>query len=201
PQVPPLRPGETNWAGYNKPFGTLAPDSPSFTEYMKQKTQDALLAMSQKPNPSMTRNVAEARVTGAGFTPMGTILSAGDVIHDIGQGHYVRAGIDALGAIPGYGQVRRLVQRARGQLPMMRMADTPTRTVDPVTGAVQDELLTSARGHYQAVATAPIDFHPGAMPNFTDAARSALQLPQFGSFTPEAARGVHDLLARWKADF
>jgi hypothetical protein len=83
----------------------------------------------------------------------------------------------------------------------MRMADTPTRTIDPRTGAVNDELLSSATGHYNAVARSPVVFQPGTMPNFTDAARMALQQPQFGAFTPEAAKGVHDLLARWGTDF
>jgi hypothetical protein len=145
--------------------------------------------------------MAEKVVGLSGFTPIGGVLSAGDAGYNLSRGNYGKAALDTIGVIPTAMMARRGVQALRGELPMIRTAATPARTVDETTGAVDDELKKSASKHYFDVATAPIDFMPGTLPKFTDAARVALQLPQHGSFTPEATREVHDLLTRWASDF
>ena len=188
-----------DWSKLNQPMGEIKKDDPSVTERARQVTQDALMAAGAEPYRA--RHLAEGTVGIAGFTPMGSLLSAGDLGYDVNRGNWGHAALDAIGTIPLAIQAKRGVQALRGELPTIRMADTPTRTINETTGAVQDELLGSARGHYNAVSRSPVVFHPGTMPNFTDAARMALQQPQFGAFTPEAARNVHDLLARWGADF
>ena len=196
---PPIGRDAVDWSKFNQPFGEIKKDDPNVTERARRVTQDAMMAGGADPYTS--RNLSEKATTLAGFTPMGSLLSAGDLGYDVSRGNWGHAALDAVGTLPIAMQARRGVQALRGELPAMRMADTPTRTINETTGAVNDELLGSARGHYGAVARSPVVFHPGTMPNFTDAARMALQQPQFGAFTPEAARNVHDLLARWGADF
>ena len=195
----PLAADAIDWSKLNKPYGELKKDDPNVTERATRVGQDVLMAAGAEPYRA--RHLAEGAIGIAGVTPMGSVLSAGDLGYDVNRGNWGHAALDAVGTLPIALQAKRGVQALRGELPTIRMADTPTRTVNPQTGAVDDELLTSAHGHYGAVARSPVVFHPGTMPNFTDAARMALQQPQFGAFTPEAATGVHDLLARWGADF
>ena len=195
----PWPPGSIDWSQLNKPYGELKKDDPNVTERATRVGQDVL--MSGGMDPYRARHLAEGGIGIAQASPMGAVLSAGDLGYDVKRGNWGHAAFDAVGTIPLAMQARRGVQALRGELPTIRMADTPTRTVNPLTGAVDDELLTSARGHYGAVARSPVVFHPGTMPNFTDAARMALQQPQFGAFTPEAATGVHGLLTRWGHDF
>ena len=196
---PPIARDAVDWSKFNQPFGEIKKDDPNVTERVTRTGQDVL--MSGGMDPYRARHLAEGGVGIANITPMGSLLSAGDLGYDASRGNWGHAALDAVGTLPIAMQARRGVQALRGELPSMRMADTPTRTVNPLTGAVDDELLGSARGHYNAVARSPVVFHPGTMPNFTDAARMALQQPQFGAFTPEAAQGVHALLTRWGADF
>ena len=197
--APPLAPGAVDWSKYNQPFGEIKKDDPNVTERARRVGQDVL--MSGGMEPYRARHLSEGAIGIVGATPMGSVLSAGDLGYDVKRGNWGHAALDAVGVLPLALQARRGVQALRGELPTVRMADTPTRTVDPRTGAVDDELLSSARGHYGAVAQSPVVFHPGTMPNVTDAMRMALQQPQFGAFTPEAAQGVHALLTRWGQDF
>jgi hypothetical protein len=192
----PLASNGVDWSRYNQPLGQLSVPDPSITERVKSYGQDALMGLGANPYTArqLSSNVVDL---GGGLTPMGSVLSAGDLGYNLTRGNYGRAAIDAVGVIPGAMMVRRGIQAARGGLPMIRMADTPTRTVDPATGAVNDELLDSSRAAYGRIANAPIEYHPNAIANYAHIAQYYLQQPgPRGVFSPESAPGVFSLLNR-----
>lgn len=204
----PLAKGETDWEAYNKPFGELKVPDQSFTDYVKSKAQDAILGISSalggKPNSYMAGKIASGGVDLAGFTPAGVVLSGGDAAHSFATGHPIRGGVETLGAaLPGGQYIHRGEQAIRGTLPMMRMADTPTRVVDQATGKVTDQLKNSSQAAYGRVSQAPIDYHPGAIENYAAWAQHHLQNTpgRTGSvFTPESAPGVFGVLNRFPAE-
>jgi hypothetical protein len=184
-----------DWSHYNQPTGSAQVADPSITERVKSYGQDVLMGLGA--DPYNARKLSEGVVDVGGFTPMGSVLAAGDAGYNATRGNYGRAAIDAAGVIPGAMMVRRGVQAARGGLPMIRMADTPTRTVDQATGAVNDELLNSSRAAYGRIANAPIEYHPNAIANYAHIANYYLQQPSpRGVFSPESAPGVFSLLNR-----
>jgi hypothetical protein len=128
-------------------------------------------------------------------------VSAPELASDVSRGNYGGAAIDALGMLPAVQAGRRLVQAARGTLPSLNMAQIPTRTVDPATGVVNDELLNNSRAAYGRIAQAPIEYHPAAIEDFSQRAQHYLQQPGArGVFTPESAPGVFNLLDRRVAE-
>lgn len=204
PPEAPIGPNEVDWAHYNQPFGTIQAGDPNLTEYTKGKVQDAILgagtAMGGKPNPYLAGKVANAVVDLGGYTPLGSALSGGDALYSAAHGHPIRAGFEAIGAIPGVMQVRRGIQAVKGILPTLRMADTPLRTVDQATGKVTDELKNSSQAAYGRVAQAPIEYHPNAIEDYSWITKHHLQNtpdPNGNVFTPEAAPGVFSTLDRF----
>jgi len=211
PTRAPLGPNDVDWSAYNQPFGTVQAADQNTTEAAKSKAQNAILAIGSalggQPDPYMARNVADAAVTLGSYTPLGAPLAAGDAAQSFATGHPIRGSIEALGAIPAVSAARRVYQFAKGTLPTLRMADTPTRViekyVDPQTGLtkarVNDELLNQSRSNYGKVAQADLDYHPNVGTHFAKTAQNDLaNVPDaYGRVIPrEVAPGVYGLLER-----
>jgi hypothetical protein len=199
PLTEPIPPNVVDWSRYNQPKGELKPADPNFTELVKQKGQDALIAAGVEPYRA--RHLSEGLVGIAGITPMGSVLSAGDLAYDQARRNYGHAALDVLGIVPGVMAGSRGVQAARGTLPMVQTAATPTRTIDPLTGKVTDELLDSGTAAYGRIANAPIIYHPDTIAHYADIAKNLLQQPgPRGVFSPEKAPNVFNTLDRFPAD-
>jgi hypothetical protein len=199
PSTPPVPKTGVDWSQLNKPLGELKTPDPNWTEYATQKGQDVLMGLGA--DPYRARHLAEGAVGVANLTPLGSVLSGADLTYDLPRGNYGRAALDTLGVLPGAVAAKRVVQGARGELPLIRMADTPTRTVDPVTGHVTDELLDSGTAAYGRIANAPILYHPNAIADYADVAKNLLQQPGArGVFSPEKAPNVFATLDRFPAD-
>ena len=193
----------------NKPFGELKPSDESWTQWLKWKAMDALTAMGAKPH--VARHLGGAGVDIASITPMGAILSAADLTHDVPRGNIVASAFDALGALPGVSAVTRAARHApTGGVPQMIPAHVPpvreTRRGEPDLGGfvtpTERELQTTGRAGYRSIEQAPIVYHPSGMADATDWARNALPNPRFGPvFTPETAPNTHAMLERYTLNF
>ena len=164
-----------------QPFGELrAPDPPSWTEWLKQKGQDALIGLGAEPYKA--RKLSEGLVGVAGITPMGSVLSAADLTYDLPRGNLGHAAFDALGAVPGVTAARRLVQG----MPMRSLATVPT----------SDELKTAAKTGYDAVRNAPVTYAPEAMDDVANIVRTNLTR---SGLNPEKAPSTFATLDRASA--
>lgn len=181
----------------NKPFGELRPRDPmTWTEWLKSKGQDALIAMGAEPYRA--RHMSDAVVNIGGFTPMGSVLSAADATHNVQQGNYGHAALDTVGALPlvgptiarGYRASRGIAQPAERTI---RMAETPS---------VQ-ELEGAARAGYRFSERSPVEYHPDSLRDFVQHARNYLQAPYRGRgvFTPEGNEQLYGLLNRFEHNF
>lgn len=199
---------------FNKPFGELKADDPTPTERFKRAGQDAFMSMGASPYNA--RQLSEKYTTlGSMFTPMGSVLSAADLTHDLPRGNYGAAALDALGAIPGATAVRRVLPEATfGRLaspqPTVIPAYAPpfreTRRGEPDIGGfvtpTETELRSSGRAGYRSIEQAPLVYHPNAIAEMTDWARNTLPNPRFGPvFTPETAPNTHAMLERFGMAF
>jgi hypothetical protein len=106
----------------NKVFGELKPADESWTQWAKWKAMDALSAVGASNRDAQHFGNATVNIA-AGLTPMGSVLSAGDLTYDLPRGNYGSAALDALGVIPGISTARRLM---RGMPTMI-----PARTAPP----------------------------------------------------------------------
>jgi hypothetical protein len=105
----------------NQPFGELKPDDPSWTEWVKQKGQDLLMAGGMKPYDA--RHFSSGITNIASFNPyVGGTLAGADLTYDLPRGNYFNAALDALGvAVPGALALKRYFRGA----PTVRTAEQP----------------------------------------------------------------------------
>jgi hypothetical protein len=157
-----------------------AADPPSWSEWLKQKGQDALMAGGAEPYKA--RKLSEGLVGVAGITPMGSVLSAADLTYNLPRGNLGHAAFDALGTIPGVTAARRLVQG----MPMRSLATVPT----------SDELKTAAKTGYDAVRNAPVTYAPEAMDDVANIVRTNLTR---SGLNPEKAPSTFATLDRASA--
>jgi hypothetical protein len=161
--APPVKtspaPGQLDWSKYNQPFGELKPADPSWSEWLRSKGQDALIALGA--NPYNAGKMSDIAVTGATVNPiMGSLLSGADMTYDLSRGNYGHAALDAAGMAPGGLAGTRIVKG----MPLLKMADTPT------TG----ELKTAAGNAYDAVRDSPVVYAPSAMDDLVNNTRIEL---------------------------
>jgi hypothetical protein len=199
----------------NKPFGELKAADPTWTQATKWWLQDRLMNVGFPAYNAghLSRGVVDL---GNALTPMGTVLSAADLTHNVSRGNWGDAAWDALGVVPGVMQARRYIKG----MPTTPMADIPRGKGDisflpergkpdphgmgpyglkpsqmPVERA-NDELKTIAQGKYRDTRYAPVDYHPQSMNDFTARSKQGLEHPELG-FSPEKAPLVHSTLDRW----
>ena len=196
----------------NKAFGELRPAPfPGVTEYLRQKGQDALMALGMKPYDA--RHMSSGLVGAASITPMGTLFSAGDLashsgpnlISDPSLRTAGTAALDTLGAIPGGRFVQQMFHGAPTVIPahvpppwvqrgssLDRDFVTPSTgelvrtrpTVEPLTPAMERRAppgMSSSAIHYETTRNAPIMYHPGTADDFAERAAAHIGQPNIGN--------------------
>lgn len=193
PQPPPTK-NAVDWSQYGKPFGEISSGpTPGLTERTKEAAADLL--MKGGMSPYRANQFGDVAATAAGFTPVGPALSAGDVAADLSNKQYLKAGIDAFGAVPGALQIKRGVQALRGTLPAWRIAETPTRALDPATGQIVDELKDAGSALYDKISKAPLEYRFDAIDHYGRLTKNALVNGIGGNaFSPEAIKSVTNTL-------
>jgi hypothetical protein len=222
--TPAPAPKGTDWSKLNKPFGELKPYDPSWTQWTKDKLQDALSGIGMKL-PAAQHISGGLVDLGRAITPMGTVLSGADAGYHLRRGEYGDAAWDALGVVPSaFTAGKRLYQG----MPKTAMADVPRMKSDPSFLAERgkpdpygmrpydqssgigwsqprpplpapravDELQQAGSQAYRDSRYSPILYHPRAMNDFVAQALQGLEHPELG-FSPEKAPIVHSTLRRW----
>jgi hypothetical protein len=155
--APPATTG-VDWSKYNQPLGELKPYDPSFTQGVTDIGQDVL--MKAGVEPYRARHLSEGAVgIGTLAPPIGSVLSGGDLIYDVGRGNYGHAALDALGVLPGAIAGRRLI---RG-MPTAEMAEVPGVTRANRYEPGVDQLKVASDTAYDAVRNSPVVYHPSML--------------------------------------
>lgn len=164
----------------NQPFGELRPAEYNWRETIGNMAQDALIKLGAKPY--VAGRVGRGAVDAASLAPpVGATISGLDLGHYATRGQPLRAGIEALGVIPGAQALRR------------GMFGMPQRAMAPDT----QQLGRAADVAYDAWRTSPVRYDPGMMDDVTnEIARTLTQRGANRELAPqqwaalEAGRGL-----------
>jgi hypothetical protein len=211
--APPVRkPGQ--------PFGELrARDPLSWTDYLKEKAQEGLMALGAEPYKAgrVGRGLVDI---GRTVTPMGAVLSAADLPFHAGRGQFGEAASDVVGAIPFFGSASRAargapqvaqIQAAYAPPPWARV-ESPGEVVainkgarswvTPSTGELSgrgipgDPILGAAQQQYDAIRNAPVAYHQNVGPRLAAHIQSHIESPAGRSFNEASAPGVYTTIDR-----
>jgi len=141
----------------NEPFGELRPAEYSWRETLGNKAQDALIALGAKPYVAgrVGRGVVDVATM---IPPVGAALAGADAAYYSSKGQPLRAGVEAIGVLPGATMARRMVH---GQ---------PRRAIAPT----EAELDATRHAQYRAWRNSPVVRDPGMMDDLTNSIAQAL---------------------------
>jgi len=182
----PKPPGPDDWM---KTHEMRNQDPPSWTEWARQKGQDALIGAGMKPYDA--GHFAKGAVEISKLNPyVSFAFGAGDLAHHAPRGEWIESIGDMFSMVPG------TIAGAR----RLRGAAYPQTHMEPQLSNADMRQIT--RDSYAAVANSPVTFHPHGMDAALDRSLTLLGQPgQAGGFNRITAQGtfetVNDFRRMW----